>query len=134
MRSTRCVRALDNKARAALLLAAVTLGLAPIVLAGCGSTDAGDTDVVMPRVVGLSLRSATELLAERGIRWRLAGTDEIHSVPIEMPAPDVSVDPSAGDDLVTGQEPAAGERITGGDIAELRTRCTDARDAGTPCY
>ncbi len=100
-----------RKARRALAIhMSLLLVVVGFTAAGCGGAKPSEERVTMPRVVGLPLTLATQLLAERDIRWRAAGSDG------------TQVEPGTTDAIVVAQVPEAGTLVRADTIANLRTR------------
>jgi hypothetical protein len=89
--------------------------------------------VRVPRVVGDSLRKASEALGEAGVLWRLEGDAEPNRGQLRRAAPGRAITPRPGADLVLAQRPPAGARVDGGAVVVLKTRCTDGLRLGRRC-
>lgn len=100
-----------RKARRALAIhTCLLLVVVGFTAAGCGGEKPREERVTMPRVVGLPLTLAAQLLAERDIPWRAAGSD---GIPVE---------PGTADAIVVAQVPEAGTLVRADTVAKLRTR------------
>lgn len=107
----------------AVLLLGLLIGVGLAAIFGGQSGDRPRT--VMPNVVGLPLTTASKVLSERQIRWRLSGTDAVYDSPLERAA-------TAPRDRVVAQEPQAGSDVGDSAVAELTTECS-RRGEGANC-
>jgi beta-lactam-binding protein with PASTA domain len=91
-----------------------------VCLAGCGGEGEGVAKVVeVPDLIGMESRPASELLAQRGLRWKYLGGRQVHAAP-----PPDNVWSTADDDFIVEQEPDAGEPAQRGTVIVLEVSCS----------